>query len=775
MKDEDKRNFKRYESDSICEVTINNDTYKGKVIDYSDGISVLLENAPQLASGEQGYIKVLDSEIELDGEVVWIKEIDKYKKIGFKRVSSFKGNLQEYRLADILIGIQRSTRTGVLEIESGSFLKKILIENGDVIFAASNFEDDRLGELLLKEGRITLEEYNQASRLLLKKGERLGKVIVELGYLTPKELYWAVQHQIEEIVVNLFTIEGGKFEFKERPHPSEEMITLQISAANLIYRGMKKINNFSYIKQLCPSEDTVLTLSPNPLNIFQSLMLEDPDKKILSFVNGIYPLKTILALSPLTDFDTLKSICAFLVVRLIREKSADELPVELTIDDVLRHPEEEITEEFLQKIKDMYNKCKTLGYYEVLGIDEKTSNEDIKKVFYELSKQFHPDRHFSLPPHDVKEKLTDILLYFTEAYETLTNPIKRQEYDRTLSPKAPVVAKEKVEEPSPPQEEAGDGVEEHPKGPAPVQLPEDIQAAGEPGVPEEEGIAEKPAEQVASMYGLDAEEYGEKAEESRAEVSPPEEVPAPEAPPGEVAEEHVKGPAPVQLPEDIQAAGEPGVPEEEGAAEEPAEKAASMYGLDAEGYGEKAEESWAEVSPPEEVPALEAPPGEGAEEFPKGPAPVDLPEDIWAQVEGKPVVPEEEITVEENAEDVKVQEPVKALYRETEQKKDRKLREKTVKTSAHISVFLKKGRSKKMLLYVPIMFIIFVLLGVTMPVMYDVYDDIKKRFLSSEPVSTTGVLPSFREDELRNVSDEYRGEGELPSFREDAFRKLLRE
>ncbi|MCK5286351.1 MAG: DUF4388 domain-containing protein, partial [Thermodesulfovibrionia bacterium] len=207
MKDEDKKSFKRYTSDSICEVRINNETYKGKVIDYSDGICVLLENAPQLALGEQGYIKVIDSEIELDGEVTWTKEIDKYQKIGFKRVSSFKGNLKYYRLADILIGIQRSTRTGVLEIESGSFLKKILIENGDVIFAASNYEDDRLGELLLKEGRITLEEYNQASRLLLKKGERLGKVIVELGYLTPKELFWAVQHQIEEIVLSLFTLE----------------------------------------------------------------------------------------------------------------------------------------------------------------------------------------------------------------------------------------------------------------------------------------------------------------------------------------------------------------------------------------------------------------------------------------------------------------------------------------------------------------------------------------------------------------------------------------
>ncbi|MCK5139275.1 MAG: SPOR domain-containing protein, partial [Thermodesulfovibrionia bacterium] len=210
-----------------------------------------------------------------------------------------------------------------------------------------------------------------------------------------------------------------------------------------------------------------------------------------------------------------------------------------------------------------------------------------------------------------------------------------------------------------------------------------------------------------------------------------------------------------QLPEDIQAEAEPGVPEKEVTAEEPAEKTTLVYDLDAETYGEKGEEAWAEVSPPEEVPAPEAPLGEGVEEFPKEPMPVDLPEDIWAQVEGKSGVPEEKITVEENAEDVKVQEPVKTLDREAEGKKDRELRVKTVKTPVSTSVFIKKGRSKKIWLYVPIMFLIFVLLGVNMPIMHDVYDDIKKRFLSSESVSTTGTAPSFPEDTLRNVSDEF--------------------
>ena len=65
MKDEDRRNFKRYESNSECELKINDGTFKGKVVDYSDGICVLIENAPQLVTGQRGFVKVPDLEIEL--------------------------------------------------------------------------------------------------------------------------------------------------------------------------------------------------------------------------------------------------------------------------------------------------------------------------------------------------------------------------------------------------------------------------------------------------------------------------------------------------------------------------------------------------------------------------------------------------------------------------------------------------------------------------------------------------------------------------------------
>lgn len=452
MSKENGRNFKRYKSQSECEIRLDTEIFKGRIVDYSDGISAIIENAPQLVPGTRVDIKILDSQMDVEGEVVWVKESGDGLRVGFRRLNSLKGHLKDFKLADILIGLQRSIRTGILEIVSGSIVKKIFIKNGDMIFATSNNEDYRLGELLLKDGKITLEEYNQSADLLNKTGERLGKILVDLG-MTPKEVFQAVRHQIEEIILSLFTIEESRFEFQEGSLPTREVITLQISAANLIYRGIKRINNFTYIKQICPHIDAVLNLSPNPLNIFQDLTLEDSDKKILSYVNGIYSIKTILSLSPSKDFDTLKTICAFLSIGLIKVKREDEAVVGLPIEEVLSEPDEEITTEFAEKIEDLSNRCETLGYYEALDIGKEASIEEIKKAFYRLSKQFHPDRHFSLPSHDIKGKLIKILSYITKVYETLSDPEKRKEYDRTFSIKTIEQTKEAAPEATPSEEE----------------------------------------------------------------------------------------------------------------------------------------------------------------------------------------------------------------------------------------------------------------------------------------------------------------------------------
>lgn len=68
------------------------------------------------------------------------------------------------------------------------------------------------------------------------------------------------------------------------------------------------------------------------------------------------------------------------------------------------------------------------NYYEILEVNEKASDEIIKKVYKIKIKQNHPD----LFQGDEKIKAEEITKNLTEVYDILSNPQKREEYDLEL-------------------------------------------------------------------------------------------------------------------------------------------------------------------------------------------------------------------------------------------------------------------------------------------------------------------------------------------------------
>ncbi len=63
-------------------------------------------------------------------------------------------------------------------------------------------------------------------------------------------------------------------------------------------------------------------------------------------------------------------------------------------------------------------------YYKILGVERSASEEDIRKAYRKLAKQYHPD--YNPNNKQAEERFKEI----NEAYEVLSDPKKRAHYDR---------------------------------------------------------------------------------------------------------------------------------------------------------------------------------------------------------------------------------------------------------------------------------------------------------------------------------------------------------
>src|SRR5919199_2882701 len=63
-------------------------------------------------------------------------------------------------------------------------------------------------------------------------------------------------------------------------------------------------------------------------------------------------------------------------------------------------------------------------YYKALGVDKKASQDDIKKAYRKLARQYHPDRNSG--DKQAEERFKEV----QEAYSLVGDPERRKQYDQ---------------------------------------------------------------------------------------------------------------------------------------------------------------------------------------------------------------------------------------------------------------------------------------------------------------------------------------------------------
>jgi len=110
-----------------------------------------------------------------------------------------------------------------------------------------------------------------------------------------------------------------------------------------------------------------------------------------------------------------------------RTADADAAPIDAASID----PGLDLSVELQRRIL-AFDRSLDSSYHELLGVDRRADDKEIKRAYFRLSKEYHPDRYFRRNIGSYALRLDRIFKRICEAYELLSDPTTRKEIERVM-------------------------------------------------------------------------------------------------------------------------------------------------------------------------------------------------------------------------------------------------------------------------------------------------------------------------------------------------------
>ena len=246
-----------------------------------------------------------------------------------------EGDLSRVQLPDVLSFVSMIRATGRLLVRQTSMERAVLWREGDIVFAQSNSLEHTLGHFLLRNGKITQQQFD-ASRKKVTPQLRHGKVLVQMGVISPKDLWWSVKNQVLEIVYSLFTWKEGTFYFYETAdEAAAERIVLELNTSSVIMEGIRRIDESARIREMIPSADVIFARIPGVQPNFEDLDMSSAEIEVYNNIDGVRTVRELIGGSEMTEFEVTRILFQLLSARLVEpaEEDKPQRPIFLDVED----------------------------------------------------------------------------------------------------------------------------------------------------------------------------------------------------------------------------------------------------------------------------------------------------------------------------------------------------------------------------------------------------------------------------------------------------------
>jgi len=237
----------------------------------------------------------------------------------------FSGKVWEGVLPGVLRELYVGRKTGVLAFSRTDERRNVHFRGGHVIHADTSVREDRLGEVMVRNGLLSADDLKKARGFVLRDNRRLGEVLIDLGLLDQRGLEAALKVHVSAVVAAVFAWPDGDYEFTEAPEQEggdQGEAALLASTGDLILQATRAVKDPDVIRYNLGDIDRVLGLSSDPLLRFQNIALTPADGYVLSRIDGSLSAREVMSLIPLEPEDVQRSLFGLLAAGMVEYQDA---------------------------------------------------------------------------------------------------------------------------------------------------------------------------------------------------------------------------------------------------------------------------------------------------------------------------------------------------------------------------------------------------------------------------------------------------------------------
>jgi eukaryotic-like serine/threonine-protein kinase len=382
-------------------------------------------------------------------------------------------------LFQMMRNIYVGAKSGHLHFTHGHDRRSLYFVRGLILYGTSDVQGEHLGNTLVRYGLMSQEDLERATPAVLRDRKRLGNVMQELGMVDQAGLDEAIALHVRDLLFTVLDRGAGSFGFEEMSGDDTMGLTAHIRPGQMILEAARRLQAPEVMKQVLGDLDRPLGMSSHPLLGVQKLTLSPIDGFLLSRIDGVITAREIFQITPLPEEDTERSLFALLCTGTVeyvprtatwRARAAaaagaespspasaapapepapaspsTPAPSPTSKSDAGRSLKDETDREDARRnvearrseILDAFAGLQGRDHFELLGIERKASENEVKEAYFRLARKFHPDTPLDPALADLRPKRENVFLRLAAAYETLRNPQSRAHYERMVEARSP--------------------------------------------------------------------------------------------------------------------------------------------------------------------------------------------------------------------------------------------------------------------------------------------------------------------------------------------------